>query len=134
MNKIQGVQFINLVMNMNIQINENNKYVNNLFSKYDIDNDGLLSFEDFNHFYLNSIKNKIDSVWKHLYLLGYNNLLENNKKIDYYYILNHEEEFEISTNNNIMKILKEKIYKFSLFNIIYKIFLQYFNNNKYFKI
>ena len=103
MNKIQGVQFINLVMNMNIQINENNQYVNNLFS-YDIDNDGLLSFEDFIQFYLNSIKNKIDSVWKHLYLLGYNNLLENNKKIDYYYILNHEEEFEISKYTNIIKI------------------------------
>ena len=91
-------------MNMNIHINENNKYVNNLFSKYDIDNDGLLSFEDFNNFYLNSIKNKIDSVWKHLYLLGYNNLLEKNKEIDYYYILNHEEEFDISTYSNIMKI------------------------------
>ncbi len=38
MNKIQGAQFVNSMMNMNIQINENNKYVNNLFSKYDIDN------------------------------------------------------------------------------------------------
>jgi hypothetical protein len=133
MNKIQGAQFVNSMMNMNIQINENNKYVNNLFSKYDIDNDGLLSFEDFNHFYFNSIKNKIDSVWKHLYLLGYNNLLEKNKEIDYYYILNHEEDFEISKYTNIKKISKEKIYKLSLFDDIDKIFLQYFNNNQIFQ-
>ncbi len=133
MNKIQGTEFVNSMMNMNIQINENNQYVNNLFSKYDIDNDGLLSFEDFIQFYLNSIKNKIDSVWKHLYLLGYNNLLEKNKEIDYYYILNHEEEFEISKYTNIMKISKEKIYKLSLFDDIDKIFLQYFNNNQIFK-
>ena len=133
MNKIQGTEFVNSMMNMNIQINENNKYVNNLFSKYDIDNDGLLSFEDFNNFYLNLIKNKIDSVWKHLYSLGYNNLLEKNKEIDYYYILNNEEEFEISTYSNIMKISKEKIYKLCLIDDIDKIFLQYFNNKQIFQ-
>ena len=31
MNKIQGTEFVNSMMNMNIQINENNKYVNNFF-------------------------------------------------------------------------------------------------------
>jgi len=131
MNKIQYTQFVNFMMN--IQIDENCKYIKNFFSKYDLDNDGLLSFVEFSNFYLHSIKNKIDTVWKHLYFLGYNNLLEKNNKIDYSYILNHQEEFEISTYTNIMKISKEKIYKLSLFNYIDKIFLQYFNNNQLFK-
>ena len=38
-------------MNKNIQTNENNKYVSNLFSKYYIDNNELLSYEDFNKFF-----------------------------------------------------------------------------------
>ena len=60
MNKTQITKFINLMMNKNIQNNENNKDVKDLFSKYDIDNDGLISFEDLNNFY--SIKNKIYSI------------------------------------------------------------------------
>ena len=51
MNKIQGGQFLNSIMNMKNQINENKKYINNLFSKYDIDNDRLLSFEVFYLFF-----------------------------------------------------------------------------------
>ena len=36
MNKIQGAQFINSMRNINIPINnENNEYVNNLFSEFD---------------------------------------------------------------------------------------------------
>ena len=60
MNKTQSIKFINSMMNKNIQNNENNKDVKDLFSKYDIDNDGLISFEDLNNFY--SIKNKIYSI------------------------------------------------------------------------
>ena len=63
-------------MNKNIQTNENNKYVSNLFPKYYIDNNELLSYEDFNNFYLNSIK-KI----KLLFFKFHN---YNNKKVFFY--------------------------------------------------
>ena len=134
MNKINFVQLIKSMKNINLQNNEIYESINNLFLEYDIDNDGLLSFEDLNDFYLNSVKINIDNIWRFLYTLGYNNLLEKNKEIDYYYILNNEEEFEISKHiNKIQKISKEKIYKLSLFDIIDKIFLQYFNNNQIFQ-
>ena len=128
MNKTQGARFMSSIMN--IQVNKDNKYVNNLFSKYDMNNDGLLSFQDFINFYLNLIINKIDSVWEHLYLLGYNNLLERYKEIDYNYILNYNEEFEISSCINLIKISKEKIYKLSLLMNIDKVFLNFFKNKK----
>ena len=133
MNKIQCAKFINSMMNRNIPINENNEYVNKLFSEFDINKNGLSSFEDFNNFFLNLIKNQNDSVWKRLYLSGYNNLLEKNKEIDYTYILNHEKEFEKSTYTNIMNLSNEKIYKLSLFNNIDTLILQYFNENKKFE-
>ena len=130
MNKIQGIGFINSMLD--IENNIIDQYINNLFSLYDIDNDELLSFEDLQNFYLDSIKNDNDNVWKYLYSLGYNNLLENTKEIDYNYILNHPEEFEKSSYLNLIKISKEKIYKLSLFMNIDKTILQCLNNQQIF--
>ena len=131
MNKIQGARFVSSIIG--IQVNKDSKYVNNLFSKYDIDNDGLLSFEDLINFYLDLIINKIDRVWEHLYLLGYNNLLEKYKEIDYNYILNFNEEFEGISSMNLMKILKEKINKLSLLMKVDKIFFYFFRNKRIFE-
>ena len=131
MNKIQGARFVSSIIS--IQVNKDSKYVNNLFSKYDIDNDGLLSFEDLINFYLDLIINKIDRVWEHLYLLGYNNLLEKYKEIDYNYILNFNEEFEGISSMNLMKILKEKINKLSLLMKVDKIFFYFFRNKRIFE-
>ena len=130
MNKIQGIGFINSMLD--IENNIIDQYINNLFSLYDIDNDELLSFEDLQNFYLDSIKNDIDNVWKYLYSLGYNNLLENTKEIDYNYFFNHPEEFEPGPYLNLMKISKEKIYKLSLFMNIDKTILQFLNNQQIF--
>ena len=92
MNKIQCAQFISSILEE--EVNENDKRINSLFSIYNINKDGLLLFEEFLKFYFDSIKNKINVVWDNLYSLGYNNLLEKNKEIDYNYILNNLEEFE----------------------------------------
>ena len=87
---------------------------------YNRNRTGLLSFQGFCEYYLVLIQNKIYS-FRDYYSLIYNNLLE--------YIINNIEEFDINSNNivsNLYKILKQKIYKLSLFNNIDKQLIQYF--------
>ena len=103
MNKTQCALFVNSIIKE--EVNENDERINYLFSNYNINNDGLLLFEEFLKFYFDLIKNKINVVWDDLYRLGYNNLLEKNKEIDYEYILNNIEEFEINDLfSNLLKI------------------------------
>ena len=63
------------------EVNENDEEINDLFSNYNINNDGLLLFEEFLKFYFDSINDKINVVWDNLYSLGDNNLLEKIKKL-----------------------------------------------------
>ena len=74
MNKIQCAQFMSSIIEK--EVNENDEKIKYLFSNYNINNDGLLLFDEFLKFYFDSIKNKINVVWDNLYSLGYNNLLE----------------------------------------------------------
>jgi hypothetical protein len=113
MNKIQCAQFISSIFKE--EVDENDEKINSLFSNYNINKDGLLLFEEFLKFYFDSIKNKNNVVWNNLYSLGYNNLLDYNKEIDYDYILNNLEEFEKNDIfSNLFTIANEKIYKITL--------------------
>ena len=105
-NKMNKNQYAKLVSSIiKEEVNENDERINYLFSNYNINNDGLLLFEEFLKFYFDSIKDKINVVWDNLYSLGYNNLLDNNKEIDYDYILNNLEEFEKNDLfSNLLKI------------------------------
>ena len=111
MNKTQYAKLMSLTTKK--EVNENKEIIYYLFLKYNINNDGLLLFEEFLKFYFDSINDKIKVVWDNLYSLGYNNLL--NKEIDYDYILNNLEEFEKNDGfSNWLKIFHEKIYKITL--------------------
>ena len=87
MSKIQYSQLLSLI---ETDINENEEKVNEVFLNYNIDKSGLLSFEEFINLYLDLIKEDMNRVWKDLYSLGYNNLLEKEKNID----LNNLEDLE----------------------------------------
>ena len=50
MNKIQCAQFVSSIMKE--EVNEDDERINYLFSNYNINNDGLLLFEDFLKFFL----------------------------------------------------------------------------------
>ena len=117
---------------MDILICNIDEEIDYLFMIYDVDEDGLLSFEDILKMFLNSINKDIDSVWKQFFSLGYNHLLEQTEEIDYNYIFNHPEEFETGSYLNLIKISKEKIYKLSLKMNIDNFFLQYLNKQKIF--
>ena len=116
--KMSKFQYSQLLSVIDTDINENEEKVNKVFLKYNIDKSGLLSFKEFINLYLDLIKENKNSVWKDLYSLGYNNLLE--KEID----LNNLEdlEFEQTSDNNfrdLLKISKDKsIFKLSLLMII----------------
>ena len=130
MNKNQGKSL--LKSTLDIKDNEISKYIDFLFSRYDKDDDGLLSFEDIMNFFFTLINYDNNHFWKSLFSLGYNNLLEYKKEIDYNYFFNHPEEFEPGPYLNLMKISKEKIYKLSLFINVENKILQYFNNQQLF--
>ena len=133
-NKMNKNQYAKLVSSIiKEEVNENDKRINYLFSNYNINNDGLLLFEEFLKFYFDSIKDKINVVWDNLYSLGYNNLLEKDKEIDYEYILNNLEEFEINDLfSNLLKISNEKIYKITLLMNTKKEFIKFLNNKQIF--
>ena len=119
---------------LNIKVNENDESVLNLLYEYDIDDDGYLLFSDFCKFYYDSIKDNINLVWNDLYALGYNDSLEKKDEIDIDYILNNLNDYEENNIfNNLFKISKEKIYKFSLIFKIDKMFIKYFNEKQIFK-
>ena len=113
MSKFQYSQLLNLI---GTDINENEVKVNKVFLKYNIDKSGLLSFKEFIHLYLDLIKKDKNRVWKDLYSLRYNNLLEKEININ----LNNLEdlEFEQSSDNNFLNLLKiskdKSIFKLSL--------------------
>ena len=86
MDKNQVKNFLNSTMD--ILICNIDKDIDYLFLIYDVDEDGLLSFEDILKMFLNSINKDIDSVWKQFFSLGYNHLLEQTEEIDYNYIFN----------------------------------------------
>ena len=88
MSKFQYSKLLSLVLKN--KINENEEKVNEVFLNYNIDKSGLLSFEEFINLYLDLIKEDMNRVWKDLYSLGYNNLLEKEKNID----LNNLEDLE----------------------------------------
>ena len=133
-NKMNKNQYAKLVSSIiKEEVNENDERINYLFSNYNINNDGLLLFEEFLKFYFDSIKDKINVVWDNLYSLGYNNLLEKDKEIDYNYILNNLEEFEINDLfSNLLKISNEKIYKITLLMNTKKEFIKFLNNKQIF--
>ena len=85
MNKIQFSQLLSLINKK--EVNENDGRITHLLLIYNINNDGLLLFEEFLKCYFDSIVNNINDVWNNLYSLGDNNILEKNKKIDYDFIL-----------------------------------------------
>ena len=132
MNKLQTAEFIGSLMDS--AIDEESNYVKNVFTNYDLDNDNLLTFNDFSLFFYDMINEKSHIVWKYLYSLGYNNLLEKNKEVDYEYIINHLEEFEISIIfTNLLKICDKKIFKLSLFMDIDILFLKFLNRKLLFQ-
>ena len=77
MSKFQYSKLLSIVLKN--KINENEEKVNEVFLNYNIDKSGLLSFEEFINLYLDLIKEDMNRVWKDLYSLGYNNLLEKKK-------------------------------------------------------
>ena len=132
MNKIQFSQLLSLIDKKEVNINDDR--IKNLFMVYNINNDGLLLFEEFLKYYFDSIVNNINDVWNNLYSLGYNILLEKNKKIDYDFILNNTKEFEKNSIFSVLyKISKEKIYSINLSMSINKIFIQLLNRQEIFK-
>ena len=132
MNKQQTAEFIGSLMDS--EIHEGSNYVKNIFLNYDLDHDGLLSFDDFSLFFIDMIKEKSHIVWKYLYSLGYNNLLEKNESIDYEYIIYHLEEFEKNLlYTNLLKISNQKIFKLSLSLNIDEIFFQLLKNKQIFQ-
>ena len=118
MSKLKYSKLLSLILKNNV--NENEEKVNKVFLKYNIDKSGLLSFQEFINLYLDLIKEDMDSVWKDLYSLGYNNLLEKEINFD----LNNLEalEFEQTLDNNFLDLLKKSkdnnIFKLSLLMII----------------
>ena len=131
MNKIQCAQFISSILKK--EVNEDDERINSLFSNYNINKDGLLLFEEFLKFYFDLIKKKSNFVWNNLYSLGYNNLLDYNKEIDYDYILNNLEEFEKNDIfSNLFTISNEKIYKITLLMNTKKEFITFLNNKQIF--
>ena len=113
MNKNQYAKLVNSIIKE--EVNENDERINYLFSNYNINNDGLLLFEEFLKFYFDSINDKIKVVWDNLYSLGDNNLLEKIKKLIMIIYKNNLEEFEKNDEfSNLLKIFHEKIYKITL--------------------
>ena len=113
MNKTQYAKLMSLTTKK--EVNENKERIYYLFLKYNINNDGLLLFEEFLKFYFDSINDKIKVVWDNLYSLGDNNLLEKIKKLIMIIYKNNLEEFEKNDEfSNLLKIFHEKIYKITL--------------------
>ena len=121
MNKTQYALYLSYILKK--EVNENDSKMENIFFEYNLNRNGLLTFNEFCKLNLDLIQNRI------YYLKYYNsNLLE--------YILNNIEEFDINSNNifsNLYKISKQKIYKLSLFINIDKIFIEFLNNNQLFQ-
>ena len=96
--------------------------VNNCMLTYDSNRDGKLTFDVFIKLIYNELiilEPKI--IWKYLNNLGYNNLLDKKKKIDFHYLLNNIDECEgysISIIRNFWEITK-KIYINSLYSRIF---------------
>ena len=112
MNKTQYAKLMSLTTKK--EVNENKERIYYFF-KYNINNDGLLLFEEFLKFYFDSINDKIKVVWDNLYSLGDNNLLEKIKKLIMIIYKNNLEEFEKNDEfSNLLKIFHEKIYKITL--------------------
>ena len=103
--------------------------VNNCMLTYDSNRDGKLTFDDFSKLIYNELINlEPKIIWKYLNNLGYNNLFEKKKKIDFHYLLNNIEECEgysISIISNFWEITKKKIYKLSLFKNIREDYITY---------
>ena len=124
MNKEQYKKF----MSSNIIMNEN---IDNLLSRFGFYES--ISFENFINFYFNLFKDKINILWEYFYSLEYNNLLEKKKEIDFNYIFNHQEEFEINLNSKLIEIAKERIYKLSLINKTNETIIPYFHHKQIFQ-
>ena len=114
--------------------------INNWMLKYDSDRDGKLTFEDFiTLIYEELILLQPKIIWRSLYKLGYNNLLDKKKEIDFDYLINNINKFEECNKYiicNFGQISKKNIYKLSLFKNIHDDYIKYlikkqkFNNLK----
>ena len=130
MNKTQYAKLMSLTTKK--EVNENKERIYYFF-KYNINNDGLLLFEEFLKFYFDSINDKIKVVWDNLYSLGDNNLLEKIKKLIMIIYKNNLEEFEKNDEfSNLLKIFHEKIYKITLLMDINKEYLKFLNSKQIF--
>ena len=114
--------------------------INNWMLKYDSNRDGKLTFEDFiTLIYEELILLQPKIIWRSLYKLGYNNLLDKKKEIDFDYLINNINKFEECNKYiicNFGQISKKNIYKLSLFKNIHDDYIKYlikkqkFNNLK----
>ena len=114
--------------------------INNWMLKYDSNRDGKLTFQDFiKLIYEELILLQPKIIWRSLYKLGYNNLLDKKKEIDFDYLINNINKFEECNKYiicNFGQISKKNIYKLSLFKNIHDDYIKYlikkqkFNNLK----
>ncbi len=66
--------------------------------------------------------------------MGYNNLLDKNKEIDYDYVSNNLEEFEKNDIfSNLFTIVNERIYKITLLMNINNEYLKFLNSKQIFR-
>ena len=110
--------------------------INNWMLKYDSDRDGKLTFQDFiKLIYEELILLKPKIIWRSLYKLGYNNLLDKKKEIDFDYLINNINKFEECNKYiicNFGQISKKNIYKLSLFKNIHDDYIKYLIKNQKF--
>ena len=133
MTKEDALNFLRIIL-QNESIPEDYFLMKNLF-KYDKDKKGFVEFNDFAIFYFTTFIDA-NKIWKHLNILGYNNMLEKDKEIDFQDIINNKEEFNDFSKlfQNFLNISNETFYRFDFgFNHIENIFLKYLNKKNKFE-
>ena len=110
--------------------------INDWMLKYDSNRDGKLTFQDFiKLIYEELILLQPKIIWRSLYKLGYNNLLDKKKEIDFDYLINNINKFEECNKYiicNFGQISKKNIYKLSLFKNIHDDYIKYLIKNQKF--
>ncbi len=134
MNKNQLQTFFFKFLPINNSITE--LEINDWMLKYDSNRDGKLTFEDFiKLIYEELILLQPKIIWRSLYKLGYNNLLDKKKEIDLDYLINNIDEFGKCNKYiicNFGQISKKNIYKLSLFKNIHDDYIKYLIKNQKF--
>ena len=98
--------------------------INKLF-KYDKDKKGFVEFNAFAIFYFTTFTDA-NKIWKHLNILGYNNMLEKDKEIDFQDIIDNKEQFNVFSDvfQNFLNISNINVYRF-VFLLLFLQFLRF---------